>query len=168
MKYVLCRQNSSSCMVCCTDNVVICWNYTSFSSLCFIISVAGSTGIDVDSAVTLYEVMHSPNPNVGYFWCDIWSPGFVYIVCIFHNSNQEQWEHQVLNNTPVPYKMEVLQRTAFFHWPDEAVLVGWWKLVVQMSLFCFKRTYQNIWYSTTCTSNRMRNRRQFIKTAILY
>ena len=51
-KYVLFRQNPSSCMMFCTDIIVLCGIFMSCSSFCLIISMAGSTGTEVNSALT--------------------------------------------------------------------------------------------------------------------
>ena len=63
-KYVLCRQNPRRPTMCCTDNTVLSCNLSSFSKRSLILFRAGSIGTEVKSAVTLYDVRHSPSWRV--------------------------------------------------------------------------------------------------------
>ena len=63
-KYVLCRQNPNDSIMFCTDNtVLLCNEVSSSSSPCMILS-AGSTGTELNIAVTSYEQRHSPGWRV--------------------------------------------------------------------------------------------------------
>ena len=51
-------------MMFCTDNTVLSCNLSSFSNRSLIIIRAGSIGTEVKSAVTSYDVRHSPGQRV--------------------------------------------------------------------------------------------------------
>ena len=60
-KYVLFRQNPSSSMMLLADKMVLFGSYAYCSNLSLMTFSADATGIDVKSAVTSHEVIHSPS-----------------------------------------------------------------------------------------------------------
>ena len=57
-KYVLCRQYPNNSIMFCTDNTVLSCKEVSCSSRSCMILSAGSTGTEVNNAVTSYELRH--------------------------------------------------------------------------------------------------------------
>ena len=63
------RQNSSKRIMSLTGNTVLSFRVLSFSSRSLIMSSAGSTGTQVNRAVTSYELRHSPGISVTLLAC---------------------------------------------------------------------------------------------------
>ena len=79
-------QNSNSCMMCCTDILVVCCSCRSCSSLSLIICIDVSTDTEVKRGVTSYAVMHSPVLSLMFLMCSM-NSCVLCTVCVDYPNN---------------------------------------------------------------------------------